>query len=115
MSMPTLISSKIVKARKRYRCDYSGEVINIGDEYQREVCTYEGEIYTFRTCKEALEIIDKFDMYGKGTDNDGFNEEDYEELLWDYVGRHKLIDKYEEYDGSLHTFVYNHLKESEKE
>lgn len=113
MSFPEVISSKMVKARKQYYCDYSCKLIKKGDEYQRDVNVYEGRIYAFRTCKEALYIIDKLDMYGKGTDNDGFSNDDYTELLEDYARDNNLFEVYEAYTGLFHDFVYEHLKKQE--
>ena len=108
------ISTKMVKARKEYRCEYSGKKIKVGDIYSCQVNVFDGEIYTFRICEEADYIAKELDMYGKGTDNEGFGEDDYEELLWDYVNKHKLNDEYENYKYSLHDFVYEHLKRSDE-
>lgn len=112
--MITNISSKFVKARKDYYCNFSGRLIQKGEEYKREVNVYDGEIYTFRICKEALFLINELDLYGRGTDNDGFTDSDYEEMLMDYISDNNLYDVYKNSDTSLHDFVYNHIKELEE-
>lgn len=108
------ISNKIVKARKQYRCNYSGKIINIGDSYERQVNIYDGEIYTFRTCEKALYLIEKLDMYGRGTDDDGFTDSDYDEMLDDYISNNTLTDEYANYLGSATDFVYDYLKTKEE-
>lgn len=115
MSFVENISSKMVKARKQYRCMLSGKTIKIGDEYESTVCKYDGEIYTFRIHKEAKYLAEELDMYGKGTNNDGFQDDDYEQLLQDYVYDNDLFDEYDNFDGSSHDFVYMHYTSSKKE
>ena len=112
--MITNISSKFVKARKDYYCNYSRKLIKKGEEYKREVNVYDGEIYTFRTCKEAIFLISELDLYGRGTDGDGFSDTDYEEMLMDYISDNDLYDVYENGDESLHDFVYSHMKDGKK-
>lgn len=107
--MITNLRTKMVTARKEYRCDYSRQLIKKGDEYQSSVNVYDGEIYTHRTCKEALFLIKELDLYGRGTDNDGFTSDDYIEMLLDYIYDNKLYDLYTEYDGNIHEFVYKHI------
>lgn len=113
MSEVNAISTKMAKARKQYRCDYSFKTIKIGDEYKREVNVYEGKIYTFRVCKEALYIIDKLDMYGRGTNNDGFTDVDYDDMLHDYIRENNLSEEFEDYTRSAHDFVYEYLVKKE--
>jgi hypothetical protein len=108
MSFVVLLRSKEVKARKQYKCNLSGKIIKKGELYNCQVNVYDGEIYDFRTCKEADYLAQALDMYGKGTDNDGFCDSDYEELLMDYVTDNGLYEEYEEYDGLLHDFVFAH-------
>ncbi|AUD65409.1 hypothetical protein BK011_06785 [Tenericutes bacterium MZ-XQ] len=109
------ISSKMVKARKKYRCMFSGKTINIGDEHICQVNKDGGEIYTFRIHKEAEYLAEELDLYGKGTYNDGFQDDDYEQLLQDYIYDNDLFDEYDNFDGSSHDFVYKHYTSKAKE
>lgn len=114
MSFTQNIRTKDVKARKKYKCEFSGKIIQKGELHKCEVNVYAGKIYTFRICKEADYLAHELDLYGKGTNNDGFNDEDYEELLSDYISENDLFEEYESHEGLIHDFVYAHYMKNKK-
>ena len=114
MSFTQNIRIKEIKARKNYFCEFSGKLIKKGETYICQVNTYEGKIFTFRICKEAEYLAHELDLYGKGTNNDGFIDEDYEELLSDYISENDLFKEYESHEGLIHDFVYAHYMKNKK-
>lgn len=75
-----VISSKDTKARKEHTCDYCGRTIKKGEVYEYSKNIFNGDIYTWKGCKDCLEFIQKFDVQG---DNNGVTYEDVEEVASD--------------------------------
>lgn len=53
------------KCRKAFKCCECGLMVPVGDEYEKHVGKYEGQILTYRTCLLCVEIRNVFTC-GKG-------------------------------------------------
>lgn len=60
----TCLSSTRPKARKEHKCNECKRIIPIGDKYLREVTLYDGEVETYKTCKDCESIRSNFFTYG---------------------------------------------------
>lgn len=55
--MPTLLSRKVVTARKAHRCSTcAAEAIQPGQTYRREAYVWDGRAYTWVNCQPCAEI-----------------------------------------------------------
>ena len=64
--MTYCISSELIKsARKRHRCDWCGEAIDIGTSYRRSRCVDVRDAWTYRAhpeCEEAASTFMSYDL-----------------------------------------------------
>ncbi|RLI66868.1 MAG: hypothetical protein DRO67_00400 [Candidatus Asgardarchaeum californiense] len=77
------LSNKFVKARKEHKCTECRRVIAIGEEYFREVTSYENSISTYKTCEDCYSIRQVFFSSGWCY---GEVRENMEEFIWDCNG-----------------------------
>ena len=73
--MTEVIEHKDRKARKQYRCDYCGEIIEKGDVYSCYKGKYDGELYTWRShlgCQRVADAIWDYADPDEGMDADLF-------------------------------------------
>lgn len=54
--MPEFHNASMPKAQKEHVCDECGQVISIGEQYERVTGKWEGEINTYKTCVDCLSI-----------------------------------------------------------
>lgn len=81
--------SKKHKAKKQHRCEYCGRYIQIGEEYDRETGTFEGDFQDYCLCFRCLFIIDKLE-------NDEYLGDFYDMVFDNFLdcpacGKHNLI------------------------
>lgn len=81
----TTISRREVTARKPHRC-MCCEVVAIvpGERYEREVCAYDGRIYTWVSCVECVAIRSKVAEWAADAD-DGVGADDYLEWAHEFA------------------------------
>ncbi|MFA5452821.1 MAG: hypothetical protein WC248_04560 [Candidatus Methanomethylophilaceae archaeon] len=63
------ISDKI--AIKEHKCDLCGRIIPVGTKYECEHYVQNGRIYTWRTCQQCLDLLNRYpleDDMGDGID-----------------------------------------------
>ena len=56
----TVLSQKIVKARKQHRCCNCDNPIKPSVSYEKIVTVEDGGLYTYKTCEDCLSIRDAF-------------------------------------------------------
>ncbi len=60
--------SAIHKARKAHKCIYCGKVIQVGEEYSRQVGVDEGDFHNYCLCLRCLWLVERYDRDGYLTD-----------------------------------------------
>ena len=80
--MPEVISKSNPKARKQYECMLCGGTINKGEIYDRQVCKYDGEIYSFISHKQCNEISSM--LWNYIDPDEGMTSEDFQEGIGYY-------------------------------
>lgn len=48
--------AKVVRAKKKHRCEECGASIYSGEQYERVTIKYEGEMYTITTCERCYDL-----------------------------------------------------------
>jgi hypothetical protein len=64
-------------ARKKHRCDYCTQQIEVGEKYNYSTHANYGDIYAFKShikCDKLAHDMDMFDPYGDGLTGDEFTE-----------------------------------------
>lgn len=61
---PEFSNLQIGKARKTYKCCECGDVIAVGDQYERITIKYDGEFASYKTCMGCADIRDSFSPEG---------------------------------------------------
>ena len=74
----TIISNKVIKARKSHFCEECKEFILPGQKYERNVNKYDGKLFVNKTCLPCLRIR-----------NDYFKCGYYFGEIWAYIHQHK--------------------------
>lgn len=70
-----VLKNKTPIARKEHRCEFCGEVIHVGEKYNRQTNVYDGRIYDWVShcdCSKLACELDMFDDCDEGLDGDGF-------------------------------------------
>ena len=70
-----VLRDKTFVARKEHRCDFCGEVISVGEKYNRQTNVYDGRVYDWVSHNECSKLACELDMYDdcdEGLDGDGF-------------------------------------------
>lgn len=70
-----VLRDKTPVARKEHRCDFCGEVISVGEKYNRQTNVYDGRVYDWVSHNECSKLaceLDMFDDCDEGLDDDGF-------------------------------------------
>ena len=73
--MIEVLRNKTPVARKEHRCEFCGEVIHVGEKYNRQSNVYDGRIYDWVShcvCSKLAYELDMFDDCDEGLDGDGF-------------------------------------------
>lgn len=104
--MGEYICSKIVKARKKHKCDLTGITIHPRQNYTKTIALDDdGKIYTYKTCEMAENLIHMLDMEFY----DEWTYEEYDEKLFDYILKNNLLE-YDDLDIYSRTeLCYRHL------
>ena len=58
---PEFYNTSFVKARKPHRCCECCRTIEAGERYQSVTGKWEGDVDTYKTCSECLELIKQID------------------------------------------------------
>lgn len=53
---PEFYERKIVKARKRHKCEECAGWISPGEQYEYAAGKWEGDFYTFKTCERCVDL-----------------------------------------------------------
>lgn len=78
--MPSVLRSRLVRARKQHRCDYCLEPIGKGELYHRDTCAFDGRLYDWRThvhCDGIANAIWRYAM----PDEDGMSTAMFQESV----------------------------------
>jgi hypothetical protein len=87
-TMLTIIAETSPKARKQHVCDFCNNKIEIGETYDKQICSLDGSVYTWKShirCKIIAAKLKMYDeCYGEGLTGDDFIEEikgEYDNLM----------------------------------
>ncbi len=58
--LPDFYDKRLVKARLPHYCSECGCVIAPGEQYERVSGKWDGEVYTFKTCRQCRQIRNEF-------------------------------------------------------
>lgn len=70
-----VLRNKTPIARKEHRCEFCGEVIHVGEKYNRQTNVYDDRVYDWVShcdCSQLAYELDMFDDCDEGLDGDGF-------------------------------------------
>ena len=95
-----VISSKIVKARKRHKCELCLCNIEVGEKYNTQFNKQDGDTYTFKNhihCQEIASELKMYDYCDYGLNDEGFYESIKEEFIKLMEQHNSQIFNYEHY------------------
>lgn len=81
--MPNQIGSCTTQvAKKQHKCNFCGQFINVGDQYERSRLVYDGNAYTWKNHIHCIEIARHFNMFDDCSD-EGLTGEYFIESLYE--------------------------------
>lgn len=103
-------------ARKEHRCDFCGDIISVGEKYNRQTNIYDGSIYDWVSHCECSQLASELDMYDdcdEGLDGDGFVDS-LNQYVYDNHYDDKIDDIAKDWQLSRHELVRKILDELKK-
>lgn len=83
-----VLETKTPKAKKRHKCDYCGEYIEVGEIYENQTNIGDGELYHWKSHISCAQLSDELRLFDKcgddGVTSDNFDEyvcQEYYDLL----------------------------------
>lgn len=58
-----VLRNETLVARKEHRCDFCGEVISVGEKYNRQTNVYDGRVYDWVSHSECSKLAYELDMF----------------------------------------------------
>lgn len=104
-------------ARKEHRCDFCGDIISIGETYNRQTNVYDGCIYDWVSHSECSQLAYELDMFDDcnddGLDSDGFIE-NLNQYIYDNHYDNETDDIANDWQLPRHKLVKKVLEELKK-
>ena len=115
--MIKVLRNKTPIARKEHRCQFCGEVIHVGEKYNRQTNVYDGCIYDWVShcdCSQLANELDMFDDCDEGLDGDKFID-DLNQYVYDNHYDDKIDDIAKDWQLPRYELVKKVLDELKKE
>ncbi|MBR5297197.1 MAG: hypothetical protein IKU29_04935, partial [Parabacteroides sp.] len=80
---------------KQYTCMWCGGVIEVGEQYCRDTCLFDGQFYDWVSHNECSKITGLLNMRDEGY---GINDEDFRNEILNYAYEHHYDSEKEEFD-----------------
>lgn len=83
--MPTLISDKIVTARKTHLCcTCDALAADVGQKYRRTTYAYDGVVYNWVQCQACKDLAPAIYDWSSAYADEGITRDDYNEWAYDH-------------------------------
>ena len=108
--MIKVLRNKTPIARKEHRCEFCGEVIHIGEKYNRQTNVCDDRVYDWVShcdCSQLAYELDMFDDCDEGLDGDGFID-NLNQYVYDnhYDDKIMALSRYELVKKVLDEFIH---------
>jgi len=76
-----VLETKTPKAKKRHKCDFCGEYIEVGEVYENQTNIGDGELYHWKSHISCQQLVNELDMFKDCDSNYGVTSDDFDEFV----------------------------------